>query len=59
MKKIKQIKKEIIKNIAQLIGNTIIIMLENVITQEEIEHWYLVGLYLNSWCIEKHDIYLE
>lgn len=59
MKKIKQIKKEIIRSIAQLIGNVIIIMVSNARSQEELEHWCLVGLYLDSWCIEKHNIFLK
>ena len=58
MKRIAEIKKNIITSISQRYADFIIRKLNDSLESDEFEIWFTQGLYLDLWC-EQHVIYLN
>jgi hypothetical protein len=59
MRKLKEFKIRIIQKFAQKYADFLITRMQNSVDQNEFEIWFIQGLYLDLWCQQKHNIYLD
>jgi len=59
MRKIKEFKKRVITKYAQMYADFLIERLKESIGTPEFEIWFTQGLYLDLWCEQNHEIYLN
>lgn len=59
LKKYSAFKTRVIKESAQRFADVVISQLEVSFSERHFDHWMNMGIYLNSWMVVMHDVYLE
>lgn len=52
-------KRNLTRKYAQKFANHIIKMLDNSVSEKEINSWINLGVWLDTYCVYKYDIYLN
>jgi hypothetical protein len=55
----KTMKKIIVKYLSQMIADSIIKKLEKCKNSKKFDRYYSMGMKLNDYCVNKHEIYLN
>ena len=59
LKKYSAFKARVIKKSAQRFADVVISQLEVSFSERHFDYWINMGIYLNSWTVVMHDVYLD